>query len=150
MKPIFGKAYDSVKKPLARVPLSKGRDSFLPKIKKPVYKMSLASRKAPAGSFSRLAGSFKKGGPVNKTGVYKLHKGERVLNVKQTQKFTKEPYKTKTPLGKKSNLVAKPKGKMLPRVAPKKQPKLSQRDMYAKAMNKAQKNGGSNGIGVGY
>ena len=30
-----------------------------------------------------------------------------------------------------------------------KKPQISQRDSYAKAMNKAQKNGGSNGIGVG-
>ena len=29
-------------------------------------------------------GSFKKGGHVKKTGVYKLHKGERVLNRRQT------------------------------------------------------------------
>lgn len=29
-------------------------------------------------------------------------------------------------------------------------PQLSQRDQYAKAMNKAQKKGGSNGVGVGY
>lgn len=31
-----------------------------------------------------------------------------------------------------------------------KKPQLSQRDQYANAMNKAQKNGGSNGVGVGY
>lgn len=62
----------------------------------------------------------------------------------------RQPYKTKTPLGKKKNLASQPKGKkMLPRIAPKKKPMLSQRDSYAKAMGKAQKNGGSNGIGVG-
>lgn len=32
-----------------------------------------------------LLGSFKKGGKVKKTGVYKLHKGERVLNKEQAQ-----------------------------------------------------------------
>ena len=32
----------------------------------------------------------------------------------------------------------------------KKMPQLSQRDTYAKAMNSAQRKGGSNGIGVGY
>ena len=32
----------------------------------------------------------------------------------------------------------------------KKNPQLSQRDQYKNAMNKAQKNGGSNGVGVGY
>ena len=31
----------------------------------------------------------------------------------------------------------------------KKKPQLSQRDQYKNAMNKAQKNGGSNGVGVG-
>lgn len=70
--------------------------------------------------------------------------------IKSTKKFSKEPYKTKTKLGKKSNLAAKPKTKMLPRVAPKKKPMMSQRDTYARAMNSAQKKGGSNGIGVGY
>jgi hypothetical protein len=34
-----------------------------------------------------LMGSFKKGGKVKKTGVYKLHAGERVLNKKQTAKL---------------------------------------------------------------
>lgn len=32
-------------------------------------------------------GSFKRGGKIPKTGVYRLHEGERVLNVKQTRKF---------------------------------------------------------------
>lgn len=32
----------------------------------------------------------------------------------------------------------------------KKKPQLSQRDQYANAMNKVQRNGGSNGVGVGY
>lgn len=32
-------------------------------------------------------GSFKKGGKVKKTGVYKLHAKERVLNAKQTAKM---------------------------------------------------------------
>lgn len=31
--------------------------------------------------------SYKKGGKVKKTGLAKLHKGERVLNVAQTKKF---------------------------------------------------------------
>lgn len=47
--------------------------------------------------------------------------------------------------------VSKPivKQAVAPEVA-KKKPQLSQRDQYAKAMNGAQSNGGSNGIGVGY
>jgi len=32
-------------------------------------------------------GSFKKGGKVKKTGIYKLHAKERVLNAKQTKKL---------------------------------------------------------------
>lgn len=31
--------------------------------------------------------SFKRGGTVKRTGVYKLHAGERVLSVKQRKKF---------------------------------------------------------------
>lgn len=34
--------------------------------------------------------------------------------------------------------------------AVKKKPQLSQRDSYANAMNRATRNGGSNGIGIGY
>lgn len=37
--------------------------------------------------YRKLRGSFKKGGKVKKTGAYKLHKGERVLNPTQTKKF---------------------------------------------------------------
>lgn len=33
-----------------------------------------------------LLGSFKRGGRVHKTGVYKLHKGEHVLNREQTKR----------------------------------------------------------------
>lgn len=51
-------------------------------------------------------------------------------------KFTKEPYKTKTSLGKKKNIASKPKGKMLPRVAPGKK-KTFKVGRY------------SNGVGVG-
>lgn len=34
-------------------------------------------------------GGFRKGGKVKRTGVYKLHKGERVLNAKQTRRYAK-------------------------------------------------------------
>ena len=37
--------------------------------------------------------SYKKGGKVKKTGLAKLHKGERVLNKKQTKKFDKKKTK---------------------------------------------------------
>jgi hypothetical protein len=33
--------------------------------------------------------SYKKGGKVKKTAIYRLHKGERVLNPKQTKKMDK-------------------------------------------------------------
>ena len=35
---------------------------------------------------------YKKGGKVKKTGLAKLHKGERVLNKKQTKKFDKSKF----------------------------------------------------------
>lgn len=38
-------------------------------------------------SDAKVMGSFKKGGKVKKTGVYKLHAKERVLNSKQTAKM---------------------------------------------------------------
>lgn len=40
-----------------------------------------------------IQGSFKKGGKVKKTGIYKLHKGERVLNVKQVKTMSKKKRK---------------------------------------------------------
>lgn len=45
-------------------------------------------------------------------------------------------------------LRAFPKKKLLPRLAPKKK-QISQRDSYGAAMMRAQRKGGSNGIGVG-
>jgi len=57
-----------------------------------------------------------------------------------------QPYKTKTKQGKKKNLTTVKK--LLPRATSKKQ--MSQRDSYGKAMSRAQKKGGSNGVGVGY
>lgn len=36
------------------------------------------------GIANKTIGSFKKGGKVNKTGLYKLHKGEEVLNKKKS------------------------------------------------------------------
>jgi hypothetical protein len=41
-------------------------------------------------SMTKPLGSFKKGGKVKKTGIYKLHKGEKVLNAKQTKKAAKK------------------------------------------------------------
>jgi hypothetical protein len=42
-----------------------------------------------AENASKPLGSFKKGGKVKKTGVYKLHVKERVLNAKQSKKVEK-------------------------------------------------------------
>lgn len=39
---------------------------------------------------AQVLGSYKKGGKVKKTGVYKLHAKERVLNAKQTAKMEKK------------------------------------------------------------
>lgn len=43
----------------------------------------------PLSAGKGLVGSFKKGGKIKKTGLAKVHKGERVLNKKQTKKFDK-------------------------------------------------------------
>jgi hypothetical protein len=43
-------------------------------------------KRIDTSEMTKPLGSFKKGGKVKKTGVYKLHKGERVLNAKQTAK----------------------------------------------------------------
>lgn len=44
---------------------------------------------APAKKAVKVMGEFSKGGSVKKTGIYKVHKGERVLNPKQTKKAEK-------------------------------------------------------------
>ena len=44
-------------------------------------------KRIDTNGMTKPLGSFKKGGKVKKTGVYNLHKGERVLNVKQTKKL---------------------------------------------------------------
>ena len=44
---------------------------------------------------------LKKGGKISRTGVYKLHKGERVLNAKQTKAWEKAHRKKKKACAKK-------------------------------------------------
>lgn len=38
---------------------------------------------------NKVLGSFKKGGSVKKTGLYKLHEGEKVVSVKAMKKGKK-------------------------------------------------------------
>jgi hypothetical protein len=49
-------------------------------------KMGARSSNPKPFSPQALIGSFKKGGRVKKTGIYKLHKGEHVLNAEQTKR----------------------------------------------------------------
>ena len=44
---------------------------------------------------------LKKGGKINRTGVYKLHKGERVLNSRQTKAWDKVHRKKRKPAKRK-------------------------------------------------
>jgi hypothetical protein len=46
--------------------------------------------------------SYKKGGKIKRTGIVKVHKGERVLNPKQTKKFEKMPAAMKVLGGQKA------------------------------------------------
>jgi|SRR5579871_4931299 len=43
-------------------------------------------KRIDTSDMTKPLGSFKKGGKIKKTGIYKLHKNERVLNAKQTKK----------------------------------------------------------------
>jgi hypothetical protein len=38
---------------------------------------------------NKIIDSLQKGGPIKKTGAYKLHAGERVLNKKQAKSYSK-------------------------------------------------------------
>lgn len=46
-------------------------------------------KRIDVSDMTKPIGSYKKGGKVKKTGVYRLHKKERVLNPKQAKKFEK-------------------------------------------------------------
>ena len=54
----------------------------------------------PFAEVGKLFG-LKKGGKINRTGVYKLHKGERVLNARQTKAWDKAHRKKKSGAKKK-------------------------------------------------
>ena len=58
----------------------------LPKRAKPDFS-GIAPKARRLTKKAEPIGSFKKGGPVKKTGLYKLHKGERVLTVKQKNEY---------------------------------------------------------------
>ena len=54
---------------------------------KPMVKSPLVSDMAkPSSVQGKIAGSFKKGGKVKKTGIYKLHKGEFVKKALEKHK----------------------------------------------------------------
>ena len=53
---------------------------------------------------------LKKGGKINRTGVYRLHRGERVLNSRQTKAWDKAHRKKKKTGGKKKAGVKKKTG----------------------------------------
>lgn len=50
---------------------------------------------SPKSLAEMVKGSFKKGGKVKKTGIYKLHKGEKVLTKEETMKHEKKESKSK-------------------------------------------------------
>lgn len=56
---------------------------------------------AKDASQPKIQGSYKKGGKVKKGGIYRLHKGERVLNAKQTKKYDKKKGMSAVLAGKK-------------------------------------------------
>ena len=69
---------------------------------------------------------FKNGGIVKKTGLALVHKGERVLSLKQKKKYEedkKELSKLKKQLNTKSKSKPKPKPKHKPKPKPKSKPK---------------------------
>ncbi|MDE2233381.1 MAG: hypothetical protein KGJ90_04705 [Patescibacteria group bacterium] len=54
------------------------------------YGSKEAGKKVAASIYwKKVHGSRKKGGPIKKTGLYKLHKGEHVLTAKQKKYFAK-------------------------------------------------------------
>ena len=54
------------------------------------YGTRKGEQRIDVSGMTKPLGSYKKGGKVKKTGTYKLHAKERVLNPKQTRKFEKK------------------------------------------------------------
>lgn len=69
-------------------PSQKALPKILSKAKPQAKQLPLQTQKIPkqAQQLPKTLGSFKKGGKVKKTGVYRLHKGERVLSKNQFKK----------------------------------------------------------------
>lgn len=70
-------------KPVATAPRKSTADGPNPK----GYGSKPGEKRFKLGKDGEILGQFKKGGKVKKTGIYKLHKNERVLNAKQTKKM---------------------------------------------------------------
>lgn len=60
------------------------REAVYQKVTKPTQDRARATADAAT---AKPQGSFLNGGTVKKTGMYKLHAGERVLSTKQRKKF---------------------------------------------------------------
>jgi hypothetical protein len=100
-----------------KAPVSFAQAPAMPEVSAPAAVAPVQVAHAPTQTVAVRAPSFKKGGKIGKTGVYILHRGERVLNKKQTLAHDiltgkTKPTKTKTAvvlLGKTKG--AKPTGK---------------------------------------
>jgi hypothetical protein len=69
-----------------KTPVSSPADKVNPKAQ---YGDKAGEKRIDVKDMVKPLGSYKKGGKVKKTGLYKLHKKERVLNPKQTAKVEK-------------------------------------------------------------
>ncbi len=77
--------YTSATQPKPQPAKPSGSASASPVNPKAKYGDRKGEQRIDTTDMTKPLGSFKKGGKVKKTGMYKLHKGERVMNSKQTK-----------------------------------------------------------------
>lgn len=77
-------------KPAPKAPSKPASSGYGPSNPKAKYGDRPGEKRIDTDDMTKPLGSFKKGGKVKKTGVYKLHKGERVMNPKQMKRMMKK------------------------------------------------------------
>lgn len=82
--------YTAATKPAPAKPAPSGSASSTPINPKAKYGDRSGEKRIDTTNMTKPLGSFKKGGRVKKTGLYKLHKGEKVMNAKQTKKMDRK------------------------------------------------------------
>lgn len=80
------KVFNAAENPILQAPQTRVAPKTVQMQKGAIPDKGVTKRGVKSFTPQALLGSFKKGGRVKKTGIYKLHKGEHVLNKEQAQR----------------------------------------------------------------